>query len=140
MTRSRHPGSDADRQAEQRFQKDMRAFMALRATPMVPDDQRSAYMLLDHEADNHVRSYGGGCHWVIPEDAKVDQRFRAEFSDTWVEDPDDDYRSGLEVRGVSCACGRWQGIDLRWTGTMAEAVAAIAREFGPRMPAKVVKV
>jgi len=91
------------------------------------DDDVSTYGWQDHEAVRHTvpadDEYGGdGCHWVVPEGAVLYERTYSQFTDTF---HDDENEVGINVKGCRCACGRYDAVILRYTGTLAEVMQEI---------------
>jgi hypothetical protein len=91
------------------------------------EDATSVYGWGDSDALRHVRSAegkypGGGCHWVVPEGAVLYERTYSQFLDTMQDNED---QVGINVKGCRCACGRYQDVILRYTGTLAEVMREI---------------
>ena len=91
------------------------------------DDDVSPYGWGDHEAYSHVRPAEGkypgeGCHWIVPEGAKLYERTYSQFAGTFV---DNENEVGINVAGCRCACGKYTDVILRYTGTLAEVMREI---------------
>lgn len=91
------------------------------------DDDVSTYGWQDHEAVRHTvpadGEYGGdGCHWIVPKGAVLYERTYSQFTDTM---SDNDDEVGINVKGCRCACGRYDEVILRYTGTLAEVMQEI---------------
>lgn len=97
----------------------MRSLIAKHGQPMVPFESRSelTYGFVDFDAQDH--KYEGKCAWVVPADSVLEERSTSNFIDTL---HGNESVVGMEVEGVSCECGVYSNIRLRWEATLAEAV------------------
>lgn len=91
------------------------------------DDDVSTYGWSDYTAAKHVfpaegKYPGGGCHWIVPEGAKLYERTYSMFTDTFHDNEDE---VGVNVRGCRCACGKYEDVILRWTGSMSDMLHSI---------------
>lgn len=66
---------------------------------------------------NPKYNQGEGCHWIVPEGAILEEHTYSMFAGTFTENTDE---HGCEVYPVHCACGRYEDITLRWTGSLTE--------------------
>lgn len=90
-------------------------------------DEVSVYGWSDWEARRHTYPAGDpwkgdGCHWVVPEGARLYERTYNQFQDTFTDNKDE---VGINVAGCRCACGKYQDVILRYTGTLAEVMQEI---------------
>lgn len=90
-------------------------------------DEVSPYGWSDHAAARHVRPTDGGwpgegCHWIVPEGARLYERIYGQFQDTYT---DNKHEVGINVTGCRCACGRYEDVILRYTGTLADVMQQI---------------
>lgn len=60
---------------------------------------------------------GDGCNWVVPEGATLEEHTYSMFAGTFTSNTEE---HGCEVYPVHCACGKYEDITLRWTGTVTE--------------------
>lgn len=92
------------------------------------DDDVSTYGWHDYAAGQHCfpeswrekypeRFPDPPCHWIVPEGAKLYERSYSMFTDTFHSNQDE---IGVNVKGCRCACGKYEDVILRWTGTLAE--------------------
>jgi hypothetical protein len=82
----------------------------------------SHYGWTDYDAWDHVLGRGDGCHWVIPEHAVVKEETYSQFAGTFT---GADEEVGLNVAGVSCACGRYTDVTIRVTSSLGDAIQAL---------------
>lgn len=78
------------------------------------DDEVSTYGWTDWEANKHVIK---NCYWIVPEGAILYERSYSQFTDTF---HDNENEVGVNVRGCFCACGKYENVILRWTGSLTE--------------------
>lgn len=83
------------------------------------DDDVSTYGWIDHEAAGHIHE---GCRWIVAEGASLYERTYSQFDGT---DADNINEVGVNVRGCECACGMYQKVILRWTGSVTEMLHSI---------------
>lgn len=83
------------------------------------DDETSTYGWTDYEAQEHIRK---GCHWIVPGGATLYERTYSQFDGT---DVDNLQEVGVNVRGCECACGKYQKVILRWTGSVTTMLHSI---------------
>ena len=62
------------------------------------------------------------CRWVIPEGAVVVEETYSQFVGTYATNQQE---VGLNVAGVSCACGKYTDVTLRIVATLGEAIQAL---------------
>lgn len=91
------------------------------------DDEVSTYGWVDYVAVEHTRAATGshpgeGCRWIVPEGARLYERTYSQFAGTF---NDNENEVGVNVRGCRCACGRYDDVILRWTGSLADMLHAI---------------
>lgn len=91
------------------------------------DDETNVYGWQDFDSYEHVRPAtekwrGDGCHWVVPEGARLYERTYNQFAGTFV---DNENEVGINVAGCRCACGKYTDVILRYTGTLAEVMREI---------------
>lgn len=91
------------------------------------DDEVSTYGWSDYEAYKHTRSAegkypGDGCHWIVPEGARLYERSYSQFTDTFHSNEDE---VGVNVKGCRCACGKYEDVILRWTGSLTDILHSI---------------
>jgi hypothetical protein len=126
-------------------QKDkMRGFLALKGSAVKFDSPGyhgaqavSTYGWFDAECIEHMtkptksfgnRTYGEGCTWVVPSGVVLREVTYSMFTDTFSGNKDE---VGVECSPVSCACGKYTDMTLRWVGSLGDLMFAI---FGPEVP------
>lgn len=88
------------------------------------DDSVSTYGWTDYDAFNHVypaewKRPGDGCRWIVPEGAVLYERTYSLFTDTF---HDNENEVGINVKGCRCACGKYEDVILRFTGSLADVM------------------
>lgn len=122
----------------------MRGFLALKGSPVQFDSPGyhgaqavSTYGWFHAEAIEHTLKptksfgnhyYGDGCLWVVPPGVVLREVTYSLFTDTFSDNKDE---VGVECSPVSCACGKYTDMTLRWTGSLGDLMFAI---FGPEVP------
>lgn len=121
---------------EDRYRDRIRQFMETRGTPVAFEVRMEG---TPHEYKS-VSSYGythfgqathvtrGGCRWVIPSGAVVHEETYSMFVGTFT---DNDSEVGLNVDGVTCACGEYTDVTLRFAGNLGEIMRHISDEPDP---------
>jgi len=117
------------------YRAKVRAFMAEHGTKVEvrpreydwqDDDEVSTYGWGDHAAYTHIHPSGKdpepGCRWIVPPGARLYERSYSQFNGTFADNADE---VGVNVRGCRCACGRYEDVILRWTGSVADMLHAI---------------
>lgn len=93
------------------MQRDIAGYIIRKGGEPVESD--SVYGWKDYDALGHVKGYGDGCEWVVPDDPQISTQYISEFDGT--DNPNLRYEV-LDVYGVSCKCGRYANMTLRLTG------------------------
>lgn len=108
-------------------------FYEPRSTYEDPEECVSPYGWVWHEADEHtlqmsdetrtkyrhnVEDYPG-CEWVIDEGAVLKERTYSEFAGT---EASNNEVVGINVTPARCKCGKYTGVTLRYTASLAETL------------------
>lgn len=99
-------------------------------------ENRDIFRWMDHDAAYHIlgqgpvvrkgKNYGRKqqkpCHWILPDNAVVDEVTYFEFDGTFT---DSKPNIGLNVEGCRCACGKYKDVTLRVEMRLSEAIQTI---------------
>lgn len=116
----------------ERFQEAAREFLADHGRA-IESGGGSTFGWEDYDARVHVSSAeknrygfaGGGCRWVIPQGAVVRESTRSMFMGTFEDNKDE---VGLNISPVSCACGLYEDVTLRWVGSVGDLMEDLFHE------------
>lgn len=92
----------------------------------------SPYSWRDWAAEDHASATSwreAPCHWLVPEGSFLYEESFSCFQDTGSDNVD---RSGINVSGCRCACGKYTDVTLRWEGTLGQLINKLA----PKEPTK----
>lgn len=103
------------------YQAALRRLLSTKGVPMEPGPP-NIYGWTDVGAQEHARTWGDDCSWVVPPDAVVVEETIRQFIDTLTGSEDE---VGLQVAGVDCACGRYLDVTLRYVGSAGDAIQAL---------------
>lgn len=112
--------------------QEMAAVLVKHGTPVLKDE--SFYGWVDYDAKFHHEGMNMNsreidatlaCGWVVPDKPKIEQLYVQEFTDTY-----NDALEGTKVQlhGVSCACGEYENVTLRFKGDGGEFFSLLLEE------------
>lgn len=83
----------------------------------------SYYGWRDWDAEDHGRT----CEWIIPDDTALHERIYDTFGDT---NHGTVTEHGVDVDGISCTCGKYSNVRLRYDGSMGQILRDLLKYDG----------